>query len=169
MAKKKLQKEEDLQELTGKLKAAKSVVFSDYRGTTVKDLDKFRKSLRKENIFSKVYKITLVRKALEANGLSAATVEYKTPVILALSEEDETAPARVIKTLTKDLKTISILEGFVEGKLFSKAEVEALGGLPSKDQLRAQLLSVFNGPISAFVRVLDAHAKKMGEAAPVAA
>lgn len=169
MPKSKHQKNKDLEELSGKLKSAKSVVFSDYRGTTVKDLDKFRKNLRKENVFSKVYKITLLRKAMEANGLSSASMEYKTPVILAVSEEDETTPARVIKTLMKEVKTISILEGIVEGKLFSKAQVEALGDLPSKDQLRAQLLSVFNGPISAFVRLLDAHTKKMGETAPVAA
>ncbi len=61
----------------------------------------------------------------------------------------------------KEMKTISILEGIIEGKIFSKAQVEALGDLPSKDQLRAQLMATLNGPISAFVRVLDAHAKKL--------
>ncbi len=160
MAKKKVQKDSDLQELTGKLKNAKSVVFTDYRGTTVKDMDKFRKALRKENIFSKVYKITLVKKAMEANGINAASVDYKTPVILSLSEEDESTPARVIKNFTKELKTIAILEGIVEGKVFSKAEVEALGSLPSKDQLRAQFMATLLAPVSAFVRVLDAYAKK---------
>jgi len=169
MSKVKSQKEQDLQELTAKLKNAKSVVFTDYRGTTVKDMDKLRNALRKENVFSKVYKITLVKKAMEANGLATETVNYKTPVILSLSEQDETAPARVVKGLLKDLKTLSILEGIVEGKIFSKSQVEALGDLPSKDQLRAQFLSVLNGPIAAFARVLDARAKKMGETAPVAA
>jgi large subunit ribosomal protein L10 len=161
MAKVKSQKEQDLQELTDKLKNAKSVVFTDYRGTTVKDMDKFRKGLRKENVFSKVYKVTLVKKAMEANGIDAASVEYKTPVILSLSEEDETTPARIIKGLMKEMKTISILEGIVEGKVFSKAQVEALGDLPSKDQLRAQFMATIIGPVASFVRVLDAHAKKM--------
>jgi large subunit ribosomal protein L10 len=164
MSKLKPQKEKDLQELTEKLKEAKSVVFTDYRGTTVKDLDKFRKALKKENVFSKVYKITLVRKAMEANGIDAASVQYKTPVILALSNEDEVAPARIVKNLTKDIKTLSILEGIMEGKVFSKAQVEAMGDLPGKDQLRAQFLATIMGPVSAFVRVLDAKAKQMGEA-----
>jgi large subunit ribosomal protein L10 len=84
---------------------------------------------------------------------------------MSLSTEDEIAPARVIKNLTKEVKTISILEGFFEGKLFSKAQVEALGSLPSKDQLRAQFMSVLNGTAAAFVRVLDARAKKLGEVA----
>lgn len=164
MAKKKLQKETDLQELTDKLKSAKSVVFTDYRGTRVKDMDSLRKALRKENVFSKVYKMTLVKKAMESNGLDTKTVEYKTPVILALSQEDESTPARIIKGFTKDIKTISILEGLVEGKILSKVEVEALGSLPSKDQLRAMLLATMLAPVSAFARLLDAYAKKQTEA-----
>lgn len=165
MAKLKPQKEKDLQELTKKLKDAKSVVFTGYRGTTVKDMDKFRKALRKENVFSKVYKLTLVKKALKEAGIEGEIAEYKTPVIMSLSTEDEIAPARVIKNLTKEVKTISILEGFFEGKLFTKVEVETLGSLPSKDQLRAQFMSVLNGTAAAFVRVLDARAKKLGEVA----
>jgi large subunit ribosomal protein L10 len=157
MAKLKAQKERDLEELTGKLKEAKSVVFTDYRGTTVKDLDTFRKTLNKENVFSKVYKITLVRKAMELNGIAAGSVEYKTPVILSLSTEDETTPARIIKNMTKELKTISILEGIVDSKVISKAQVVALADLPSKDQLRAQFVGTINAPISGFVNVLAAN------------
>ncbi|MDR3643233.1 MAG: 50S ribosomal protein L10 [Candidatus Doudnabacteria bacterium] len=169
MSKGKSQKADDLKELTAKLKEAKSVVFTGYRGTTVKDLDRFRKTLRTENVFSKVYKLTLLKKAIKDAGLNGEIADYKTPVIMAISAEDEVSPARVIKTLTKDLKTISILEGFFEGKLFSKAQVEALGDLPSKDQLRSQFMSVLNGPAAAFARLLDAYAKKKGEAVPVSA
>ena len=68
MAKPKLQKEKDLKELTEKIKASKSIILTSYRGTSVKDLDKFRKTLSQEKVFSKVYKITLIRKALEAAG-----------------------------------------------------------------------------------------------------
>jgi large subunit ribosomal protein L10 len=166
MPKGKNQKAKDLKELTAKLKEAKGIVFTGYRGTTVKDMDKFRKALSKERVFSKVYKLTLVKKAIDAAGLEGEIADYKQPVIISLSADDEVATARLVKTVSKDVKTISILEGFVEGKLFSKAQVEALGDLPGKDQLRAQFMSVLNGPISAFVRVLDAHAKKMGESTP---
>ena len=157
MAKVKQQKEKDLEELTAKIKEAKSVVFTDYRGTTVKDLDKFRNNLRKENVFSKVYKITLVKKAMEANGIDASSVNYKTPVILSASMEDETTPARIIKNLTREIKTISILEGIADSKVLTKAQVVALADLPSKDQLRGQLVGTLNAPISGFVNVLAAN------------
>jgi|GEM_PF-578972 len=162
MAIKKVQKEKDLQELTDKVKTAKSIVFTDYRGTTVKNLDLFRKSLRKENVFSKVYKISLVQKALIANGIDATSVDYKTPVILSLSEEDETTAARIIKGLTKEVKTLVILEGVMGGKVISKEQVEIFASLPTLDQLRSQFMSVLNGPLSAFARVLNARGEKLG-------
>ena len=154
MAKLKSQKEKDLKELTEKLKTAKAVVMTDYRGTTVKDLDKFRGDLRKEKVFSKVYKIPLIRKAMEQNGISAVTVDYKTPVILSISEEDETTPARIIKALGKEIKTITVLEGVIDGKVISKAQVAALADLPSKQQLLGQLVGTINAPVSGFVNVL---------------
>ncbi len=157
MAKSKSQKEQDLVELTEKLKTAKSVVFTDYRGTTVKDIDKFRKSLTKEQVFSKVYKVTLVKKALQANGIDASTLDYKTPVILSISDEEETGPARVIKGLGKDIKTISMLAGIVDGKLIDKIQVTALADMPSKLELRGQLVATINAPVSGFVNVLAAN------------
>ena len=157
MSKLKQQKEQDLKELSDKIKTAKSVVFTDYRGTTVKDLDRFRKDLRKEKVFSKVYKITLIKKALTENGIDSGSIDYKTPVILSVSQDDETTPARIIKNLTKDYKTFNILEGIVDGKLINKAQVAALADLPSKDQLRGQVVRTINAPVSGFVNVLAAN------------
>ena len=163
MPKSKVQKSEDLAELTSKLKEAKSVVLSGYRGTTVKDITKFRSNLRKENIFSKVYKLSLIKKALKAVGIDGEISDHKMPVILSVSAEDETAPARLIKNFSKDVKTISILEGVVDGKLVKQETVMALASLPTKDQLRAQFMSVLNGPISAFARAIKALADKKSE------
>lgn len=163
MPKSKQQKNEDLAELTSKLKEAKSVVLSGYRGTTVKDITKFRSNLRKENIFSKVYKLSLIKKALKAVGIDGEISDHKMPVILSVSAEDETTPARLIKNFSKDVKTISILEGVVDGKLVKQETVMALASLPTKDQLRAQFMSVLNGPISAFARAIKALADKKSE------
>ena len=154
MAKTRQQKESDLQELTDRVKTAKSIVFTEYRGTTVKDIDKFRRALAKENVFSKVYKISLVQKALEANGVSADSVDYKVPVILAVSEEDETAAARLVKSVAKDVKTIGMLAGFIDGKLVTNEQVTALADMPGKQELRAKLVGTINAPVSGFVNVL---------------
>lgn len=161
MAKTRVQKETDLAELTEKIKSAKSVVLSEYRGTTVKDMDKFRRSMEKENIFTKVYKVTLIKKALEAAGIQAGNLDYKTPVILMASEGDETGPARLVKTFGKDVKTISILSGVLENSYMDKASVEALADLPSKDELRGQLVRTINAPVSGFVNVLAGNIRNL--------
>lgn len=154
MPKTRAQKEQDLQELTDRLKTAKSAVFTDYRGTTVKDIDVFRRTLSKEGVVSKVYKVTLVKKAMEANSMDVSSLDYKTPVILSISQEDEVAPARVIKGLSKDIKTLKILSGVFDGKFATQDQVMALAELPSKDELRAKLVGTINAPVSGFVNVL---------------
>jgi large subunit ribosomal protein L10 len=155
MAKTRSQKEQDLQELSDRIKGAKSVVLSEYRGTTVKDIDKFRRALSSEGVQSKVYKIPLIKKAFEANGIDATGImDYKVPVILSVSIEDEVAPARIIKSFGKEVKTVSILSGVLDGTVASKEQMMALADLPSKDELRAKLVGTINAPVSGFVNVL---------------
>lgn len=154
MSKLKAQKTQDLEELTEKLRQAKSAVLTGYKGTTVKDITRFRSVLRKENVFSKVYKLTLVKKAMKDAGYEGEIADYKTQVILSVSGDEETAPARVIKALAKEIKTLAILEGLVDKKLVSKEMVLALADLPSKDQLRGMLVRTIQAPVSGFVNVL---------------
>jgi large subunit ribosomal protein L10 len=155
MAKTRSQKEADLQELQDRLSGAKSIVLSEYRGTTVKDIDKFRRALSAEGIQSKVYKTPLIKKAFEAQGIDASGImEYKVPVIVSVSKEDEVAPARIIKTFGKEVKTIGILSGVLDGTSASKEQMMALADLPSKDELRAKLVGTINAPVSGFVNVL---------------
>ncbi|MEK7618432.1 MAG: 50S ribosomal protein L10 [Patescibacteria group bacterium] len=154
MPKSKLQKDKDLAELVTHLKSAKAAVFTDYKGTSVKDITKFRQVLRKENIFSKVYKLTLVKKAMKEAGVQGEIADYKAPVILSVSTEDETGPARGIKNLSKEIKSLSILEGVVDGKVVGKDMVMVLADLPGKDVLRAQVVGTINAPITGFVNVM---------------
>lgn len=155
MAKTRSQKEQDLAELTARVQSAKSIVLTEFRGTNVKEIDQFRRSLRAENITSKVYKIPLIKKAFDANNISSeAVMDYKVPVIVSFSEEDEVAPARVVKSFSKDVKTISMLSGVVDGQYTTKEQMVALADLPSKDELRAKLVGTINAPVSGFVNVL---------------
>ena len=154
MAKTRQQKEADLQELTDRLKSAKSIVLADYRGTTVKEIDSFRRALSSEGVVSKVYKVSLLKKAYEANGIPTGELDYKLPVILSVSEGDEVAPARIINKLSKDIKTINILSGVLDGQFASREQVLALADLPSKDELLAKLVGSINAPVSGFVDVM---------------
>ncbi len=162
MAKSRSQKEQDLQELTDRLKDAKSIVLSEYRGTTVKDIDKFRRALSAEGIVSKVYKTPLIKKAFDANGIQADDImDYKVPVIVSVSQEDEVGPARIVKTFGKTVKTIGILSGVLDGTYASKEQMIALADLPSKDELRAKLVGTINAPVSGFVNVMAGNLRSL--------
>jgi large subunit ribosomal protein L10 len=69
------------------------------------------------------------------------------------------APAKIICDAGKDA-TVKLVGGVFEGKVVDQAYVTTLSKLPSKSQLLGQLLSVLNGPMSGFVRVLDGYSKK---------
>jgi large subunit ribosomal protein L10 len=78
-----------------------------------------------------------------------------------MSNEDETSPARVIKSLAKEIKTIKVLEGVVDKAVIAKTQVEALADLPSKDQLRGMLVGTINAPVSGFVNVLAGNIRSL--------
>jgi large subunit ribosomal protein L10 len=154
MAVSRKEKESILSEIAGQLEGARSIVFADYRGTTVKKIDQLRKSLRKENVTTKVAKITLIKKALEAQGVEVGQMDFKAPVAMLVSKEDEVAPARLITEFAKENKNVRVLLGVMDNKVISSAEVSALAALPSKHELYGKLVGTINAPVSGFVNVL---------------
>ena len=161
MAVKRSEKEQILADLEAQLSDAKSVVFADYRGTTVKKIDELRKNLRKEGISTKVAKITLIRKALEKYGVDTSKMDFKAPVAVAISKQDEVAAARILTAFAKENKNVQVLAGVMENKYISAAEVKALAALPSKQELLGKLVGTINGPVSGFVNVLAGNLRNL--------
>jgi large subunit ribosomal protein L10 len=161
MAISKQKKQEDLQALTSELEQARGVVFTEYGGMTVKEIDALRKKLRAENVRYQVVKVTLLKKALAALGVKGDDFKYNGPVAVAFSNEEETTPARVIKSMVKDNPKIVIDGGVFNKELIGKSVVEKLAALPTKQQLLGQLLSVLNGPARGLVTVLSGNTRNL--------
>ena len=134
-------KEANLASLTEDLKSAKGLVFTEYRGMTVKQLDQVRKKLRAENVKYQVIKVTLLKKALQALGIKIDGLKYTGPLAIAASTIEETAPARILKLLTKDFPQLVLDGGIFNQELVGSDVVIRLASLPSKDQLRGQLVT----------------------------
>ena len=148
------EKEAMLADLQSQFQDAKSIVFADYRGTTVKKIDELRREFRKENIYTKVAKITLLKKALEKQGIDTSVLDFKVPVAVAVSKEDEVTPARILSSFIKENKNVQILLGIMDNKVITSAEVAALAALPSRHQLYGKVVGTIAAPISGFVNVL---------------
>ena len=159
------EKEQIVNEIKDKLSKASSAVVVDYRGITVAEADILRKRMREANVEYKIYKNTMVRRAVAGTPFEELAGALKGPSGIAFGYEDATAPAKVFDKSIKEFKKMEVKGGVIDGVYYDQAGVTAIAQIPSRDELLAKLLGSFNAPISSFARVIQAIADKNGEAA----
>ena len=145
-----------VEEIKGKLQSAKTVVFIDYSGLNVAEADQLRKDFRNSKAEYKVYKNRLLLKALTELGISGVDAHLNGNTSVAFGYEDEISAARITADSIKNIKKMAIKFGLFNGGVVSNKVIESLAGLPSKQVLVAQLLSVLNGPVTGLARALTA-------------
>lgn len=153
-------KEQVVTDLSAELGNLKLAVLTSYRGLTVTEISELRKNLRAEGSSYRVTKNTLLRIAAK-NTPALADIDPATftgPTALAISTEDEVAPARVIFQYAKKHQALEIVGAITgDGRVLTPADVKALATLPSREQLLAQLVGTIAAPLSGFVGVLNAN------------
>jgi large subunit ribosomal protein L10 len=133
---------------------AQSAVAAEYRGLSVGEMTELRMQARKSDVYMKVVKNTLARRAIEGTAFECLTPRLSGPLILAFSREDPGAAARVIKGFAKDhdkLVTVAVALG---GELYTAADLDRVASLPTLDEARAMLLGTLMAPMSQLVRTL---------------
>lgn len=154
MAQTKNQKKEIVKDLAEKLESSKAVVFSDFKGLSVKDMTDLRKELRAEGVDFKVIKKTLADIALRDAGIDLSVKKLEGQIAVAVSQNNEVAAAKIIAKAAKANENLKILGGILGTKSLNHEEVMALSKLPSKEELLAKFVGTINTPISGFVNVL---------------
>lgn len=155
------QKEKVLKELIDKFSKAKSVIFSDYRGIQVNDLQKLRRAMRAEDAEYAVAKRTLFKIAAKKAGFPEIPDEImEGPCAASFSYGDEIAPARIIKNFAKGNEHLKLLGGIVDGKVLSIAQTKELSLLPTKKELLAKFVGCLQGPIYGFYGILHEVMRK---------
>lgn len=152
------QKEEIVQAVEARVRESKALVFAQYSGVTVKDLDVIREELSKSGSKWQVLKKTLLKIVLDRAGVAVNPRELDGQVGVAFST-DEVSAAKVLAEFVKKNKDtkLTLLGGSLGMKSLSVSEVKALAKLPSRDELRGQLVGTLQAPISGFVRVLSGN------------
>ncbi len=164
MAISKQQKGEVLDLLKNDLDRIKLAVLTDYRGLSTGELEELRAVLGEQNIDYRITKNTLLKLALKdsANFKQIEPSTFNGPMALALGFDDEIAAARLIFQFGKEHEALQIVGALTpDGQLLSAAEVKALAVLPTKDQLRGQLVNVINSPLANLVGVLAANLRQL--------
>ncbi len=151
-------------EIAALLDGAKSLVLVDYRGITVDQDTKLRKLCREANVVYKVFKNTLIKRAAKGTEFEVASELLDGPTAIAISKEDETVAARIIKGMMgKDAPALEFKGGVVEVKLYDAEGIKAFADIPSREVLLGRLLGSIQSPVTNFARVLKQIAEKDGE------
>ncbi len=149
------QKEEEVKALAEKLKDAKLVLLTDYRGISVEAVTGLRNTLRDAKSEYKVIKNNIIKRALDANGESGLDEVLEGPTAIVIAEEDYVDPLKAIYNFSKENDFYKIKGGIVEGKIMTAEELIALAKLPSRQELLGMLAGGLLGTISKFAVAID--------------
>ncbi|MBA3725178.1 MAG: 50S ribosomal protein L10 [Armatimonadetes bacterium] len=151
------------------------MVFTDYRGLKVHEIQALRESLRVTGGEYHVVKNTLLRIALGDDMSSLPEELHNGPTATAFIFREEPACAKLLVKFAKDHKGFEIKGGYLDGKALSSADVEAFSKLPSRQELLSMIVGLVQAPIANVVgtinemllgpiRVIAAIADKAGPA-----
>lgn len=155
-------KKQQVAELSDRIKNSCAGVVVDYKGINVEDDTKLRKELREAGVVYTVVKNSILQRAAEDAGLAidGSVVEGTTAV--ATCVDDYVAAARILNAYAEKHDNFSIKTGYLDGEIIDDAKIISLAKLPSREVLLATVCSVFNAPIAAFARGVQAIVDKGG-------
>ena len=149
-----------VEEIAGLLDGAKAAVVVDYRGLTVEEDTRLRKSLREAGVVYKVYKNTMINFAIKGTEFENLSAHLEGPTAIAISKEDATAPARILYNFSKEAEALELKGGVVDGTYYDAKGIEAIAEVPSKEVLLSKLLGSLQSPFANFARVIKQIAEK---------
>ncbi len=149
-------KQEKIEAMKENFSKAKVAVVTEYRGLTVEEITKLRRSLQKENSDYMVTKNTLAKVASKGTPYEVLAETLKGPIAIAFGFHDEVAPAKILTKFIKEVKKGEIIGAALDGKLLNAKETQVLAELPSKEELYAKMLGSINSPATGIVGAVNA-------------
>jgi large subunit ribosomal protein L10 len=134
---------------------ALSAVVADYRGLSVAEMTNLRLKARETGVYLKVVRNTLAKRAVAGTDYECLTDALVGPTVLAFSQEDPGAAARLIKDFAKDHDALEVKALAIGGVAYDAKDIDILAKLPTRDEAIAQLMSVMQAPVAKFVRTLN--------------
>ena len=177
MAISKARKEELVAQYVEQLQASQGIILAEYHGLRVAGMEQLRRSLREGDIAFSVIKNRLFLLALGEVGLEVPREWLQGPTTAAFCHDEMPPAAKLVGDFASDSEAFSIKGGLLGTQVLSAEDVHALGKLPSREVLLAQVLGTINAPASQIagvvangvrqvLNVLQAYVDKLEEGAP---
>lgn len=158
------QKQEMVNSVAEKLKAAVSIVAVDYKGISVANDTALRAEMRENNVDYFVAKNSILKYACEKSGHDAFIPVLAGSTAIAVSDDDALAPLKVVQKYADRLRDIyNTKKGYVDGRYIEPADIKIFATLPPRETLIAMVAGSFNSIIASFARAISEVAKQKEE------
>lgn len=158
---KRAEKEQLVKEMTDSLANAKTVIFVNYQGLKVKEIQDLKKSLREQGIGFQITKNTLLKIALKNQNINIDETLLDQPVAAIWGLSDEVVPAKKTVEFGKTAQKLEIIGGIVNGQFADATMIKQLAALPGRDELYAKLVGTLNAPMSRLVNALQGNLRSL--------
>lgn len=153
------QKQNVVNEISDKIKNSSSVVWFEYQGLTISETNELRRLLRETDSDFKVYKNTLVTRALKDLEIELnETLEG--PKAIAFGK-DAVAPIKTLSDFSKKHQALELKVGIVDGEVANIDTLKQLATIPSREGLLTMVASGMLGIVRDFAICLDLHSKNL--------
>lgn len=151
----------EVDNLSAKIKDAKSVALVDYRGITVSQATELRNKVKDAGGELQVVKNNLFFRALRQNDYKIEKEKLEGPSLALFANADEISPLKALVTFAKALGLLPFKIGFMEGKVLSNEELGRFANLPGKELLRAKLVGMLASQPSRLIYALNYNLQKL--------
>ena len=162
------QKEAIVAEVADVAGSAYSAIAAEYRGLTVSEMTHLRRQAREGGVYLRVVKNSLARIAMDGTEFECMKADMTGPLVLAFSQEDPGAAARLVKDFSKEHDKLIARVIAIGGEVLPFEQIDRLAKLPNREQALSLLMAVMKAPIEKFVRTMnEPHAKLVRTVAAV--
>lgn len=155
-------KEEIFSEGSEKISQSRFLIFADFQGVGVSELQKLRTALKEAGANFKVIKKRILRLVLRERGFDFDPVKFKGQVGTVFGTDELEKIIAPVYHFLEDNERFKILGGLdlTSKEELSAEKIIAIGKLPSRGVLLAQLMGVMIAPVQKLMYVLDILSKR---------
>jgi len=159
------EKKATVEEITEDLNGAGAVYIANYSGMSVKEVNNMRGEFYEDDIKYKVYKNTLMKRAMEeVGGYEDLYPHLAEQNGFAFVEEELAAPAKVIKKLYEETEKPKFKAAIIDGDYYSEDELDTLAAMKSKSEVIGDIVGLLLAPVSNVVSAIQAPGQNIAGA-----
>jgi large subunit ribosomal protein L10 len=152
---------EEVERLEARLRSAKSLILTEYRGLTVAEITELRRALRSGSAEYHVVKNSLTQRAADALGIQGLGPYLVGPTAVAFTSGDAVAAAKILTAFSKRIPVLRVKAGLVDGRVLPREEILAMAELPPREVMVARLMGTMVAPLQGLGAVLSGSLRAM--------